>query len=1433
MSFFAACAQRVCGKGKQNRTGDGMTSHGKKAGFFQTLRDGKKLHERICLNAVLRPWRTLLQITLTCIVLYVLALVTKNYYPTGSVEVEKNVNIWRPKSHKLMQDQHAFEAVTAWTPLWKEASEEFETDAERHRRLAAAFPAVNPEVQTALHGPAPSAASQNFGGNAQIVYKTKGGNSNVFTRGNLYAMCRLEQLWYTWNDFDDGASGKDRFLQSHTRLSNLLVQSFVSPGKTLSQNDPNAFPASDCDLILAKSQAEVDVAVKERIFDRYEVDNQAQFGFFLDKNFSAMTTTPKFTSLTRSGFQELSGDFAKAEDALKSLQAFLNVESSFFQPLFVVDDKEHKFVPMPQFAQAANNLEVRIFDPALANAAGRMLNLGRDLGVGLPITFLIVWAIIFSFTNHSKFCASFVLVFVFLSMLSGYTGYYLLARLAYMEPFMSLTLFLMLAVGADDFFVIWEAVRLERAQARQDAKEILPQIEVLTAMLENYELPVTAIKLPQELVLRQRDKMKLTRQMLSGEVQVKDSSSAAGVSDGLSSPVSIDSTRTAESRQIEIYLALYRGSQRAAASMMETSLTTALAFFSMASSNVPPIASFGMFAAFMILGSYVLAVLCFPSVIGAYLLQLEHKPTVWQWCKAKLLRFFNARKQSNEVVQQDGETQKNQGVTATSNNGAAALMMLQEGSPVVIDTSEQHHKSTDGNKNCDFGLKNLLQEQTPEKLQASDAKLATGNKANANQLHNGLFQTAFVAANANDSTPTAAIELAVAGFPPEKKPGNYANTGTTSMFTTVANYTNEEGKQEDGEQQQQRTTRLLDKAMDKTFEFLTAKRITVKDNYTLFPVALLTVLLFTSLSIWLFAEATTLPSPSAPFEFLPDTHIMTGFHSDNYQLFLSSGSKSEYRKLHIVWGLNADQPLKNHDELSKFFPWTWNADPNLVPIDATDKDSVSFILRLGEKLQNLNCNGKSFCKDRVVGNKMFVPRSLECGLRDTIFPQLRTSATTPATKLTELYYDGVGGGSTASISSTLDASGGFDYTTLSNPTWSAATAGAAAGTLSAGVLAKESYYRSHASYDYSARARHSSPVRRVSGGTSAAADDPFAVDWIETTDAAHPGTGTFAGRVFKWKGMSSAAGGASLQYQLYSLTISIPLTALKDGTSFTDLESLKETVRELLDQENARAPAKLGKAIQIAEYGTYTLNYELKQTLVSGLILLIPLCFAILLLASRNLVTAFLAIFNVICIVSQVMGSFRLMDWELGLLETVAGILVIGLAMDYTLHFSHVYTEAGRIDSDAPHVEQAADGENKHRTGVDPESKLHSEDHDGPTHSYESRESRVQFAFQHMGPTIFAGFSTSIAAGLFLMLFCVTPFFQQMGVAIFLTILYSLVMSLFYLPAVLLLCGPSGKFGDLVLLYREFKARTIGEARGSTGQKDESGIRNGAAAVEP
>jgi len=171
---------------------------------------------------------------------------------------------------------------------------------------------------------------------------------------------------------------------------------------------------------------------------------------------------------------------------------------------------------------------------------------------------------------------------------------------------------------------------------------------------------------------------------------------------------------------------------------------------------------------------------------------------------------------------------------------------------------------------------------------------------------------------------------------------------------------------------------------------------------------------------------------------------------------------------------------------------------------------------------------------------------------------------------------------------------------------------------------------------------------------------------------------------------------------------------------------------------------------------------QLVTNVFVGFAICFPCAYVVLLVATRNLWLATIAIVAVMGIVASVLGFCHwAMGWGLGIAESIAAVIVIGFSVDYVVHLSHVYVEAGHRDP-----------------------------------PLNTREERVTFALKSMGGTVFSGAVTTFGSGLFLV-FTQLIFFVKFSVLIMVTIASSIgIAMLFYMPA-LAFIGPQGTFGDM------------------------------------
>ena len=192
---------------------------------------------------------------------------------------------------------------------------------------------------------------------------------------------------------------------------------------------------------------------------------------------------------------------------------------------------------------------------------------------------------------------------------------------------------------------------------------------------------------------------------------------------------------------------------------------------------------------------------------------------------------------------------------------------------------------------------------------------------------------------------------------------------------------------------------------------------------------------------------------------------------------------------------------------------------------------------------------------------------------------------------------------------------------------------------------------------------------------------------------------------------------------------------------------------------NARAPAGVGNAKQTAYYTwTWMKTQEaLVENTFQGLIICFCMAFVVLLLSTMDLRAGLIATVTIAGVVTTVMGvGVRgIMGWDLGIGESIAAVILIGLSVDYCVHLANAYCEAPA--------------------------------------SADTRELRVQHALMTMGISITASAVTTIVSGSMLWL-CILTFFSKFAFLITATIVSSFAWSLFFLPSALAAFGPPGRY---------------------------------------
>ncbi len=222
-------------------------------------------------------------------------------------------------------------------------------------------------------------------------------------------------------------------------------------------------------------------------------------------------------------------------------------------------------------------------------------------------------------------------------------------------------------------------------------------------------------------------------------------------------------------------------------------------------------------------------------------------------------------------------------------------------------------------------------------------------------------------------------------------------------------------------------------------------------------------------------------------------------------------------------------------------------------------------------------------------------------------------------------------------------------------------------------------------------------------------------------------------------------------------------------------QEVRKNVDKLIDSINDSAAPTTGKVIDEAgiEWTWMVTEQGLVDGLFIGFAICFPVAFAVLIVATTNIVVSFYAIVSIMMIVSSVMGVVQMVGYALGVAESIAGIIVIGFSVDYVVHLAHMYME-------------------------------------GYEHGKNNRVDRFIYSCTNMGSTVVAGAVTTGGSGSFMFL-CQLMFFYKMALLIFMTIFFSLLYALFFFMPMLMLAGPDTDFGNVPTSLASMNPNNKGE----------------------
>ena len=179
----------------------------------------------------------------------------------------------------------------------------------------------------------------------------------------------------------------------------------------------------------------------------------------------------------------------------------------------------------------------------------------------------------------------------------------------------------------------------------------------------------------------------------------------------------------------------------------------------------------------------------------------------------------------------------------------------------------------------------------------------------------------------------------------------------------------------------------------------------------------------------------------------------------------------------------------------------------------------------------------------------------------------------------------------------------------------------------------------------------------------------------------------------------------------------------------------------------------------------------------TGTLVSLSLATGIIFFATFNLLIAIFVLLELIGVVGCVLGIANVLGWELGMIESVSITVLVGLSVDYVVHFAIHYG----------HVRV-------------------------PESGFSERQKRVHETIAEMGPTVLGGAATSIGAAIILLCTWI-QFFYKFGIFFLFTILFSYLWSMFFFLPVMSVVGPEGDFLSIRPLLAKILPGVFGKSK--------------------
>lgn len=219
-------------------------------------------------------------------------------------------------------------------------------------------------------------------------------------------------------------------------------------------------------------------------------------------------------------------------------------------------------------------------------------------------------------------------------------------------------------------------------------------------------------------------------------------------------------------------------------------------------------------------------------------------------------------------------------------------------------------------------------------------------------------------------------------------------------------------------------------------------------------------------------------------------------------------------------------------------------------------------------------------------------------------------------------------------------------------------------------------------------------------------------------------------------------------------------------SSYEELRDAVDQWESHMDGQNAAAPAGVNQGFFTSgDFHWWDTNRSMLEGAYLSIMTALIVVALVVLISTLNLLTTLYVVVAVAGVLLLVIGTVVGMGWELGFLEGICFAILIGLSCDFVLHMAHAYTSSDEA----------------------------------------TRRAKSHDAIARMGPPVFAAAVTTAATGA-VMYGCTILFFLRFGTILVLTMVYAILVSIFFFLAITNVAGPQGNFCSLAPLCGGRKA---------------------------